>query len=99
MKIEKNRTPGFWKPVQPEEANGYWLVMSDKSAIGAATCHGGHSKANAHLIAAAPDMLKALKAFRDLTRGMTIHWIDGSEKRSFAETTAQADKAITKAEM
>lgn len=90
-------TPGPWNVKKPNDVNiNFWIEVRGggyKSLICETTnClgHGGTSEANARLIAAAPDLLAALKMISCAYLGAVV-WRDGA----FLEV---ARAAIAKAE-
>ena len=64
--METKHTKGNWKAYKPEVSNGYWCVDNEETSNGTlATCYTlEEAEANAKLIAAAPDMLKALRTLK-----------------------------------
>lgn len=60
---ENKHTPGPWFATRPEHAHGWWIVSTDQDGDNCVddSGDGGFEEANARLIAAAPDMLDALK--------------------------------------
>ena len=56
-------TPGPWFAAQPDHCNGWWIVSADEEGFDCIddSGDGGFSEANARLISAAPDLLKALE--------------------------------------
>lgn len=85
-------TPGPWETKWPK----FNCSIESRGGV-VATVYIGHtlgdseSQANASLIAAAPDLLEALKALRD-------HAVDDTDDRRLSEAVANADAAIAKAE-
>jgi hypothetical protein len=61
--MSAQHTPGPWFAVQPKHANGWWVVSTDPEGCDGVddSGDGGFEEANARLIAAAPEMLEALK--------------------------------------
>ena len=57
-------TKGEWKVERSQGTFNDWIVDSDGKAIALMYTEAGNLKANAHLIAAAPDMYEALQAIR-----------------------------------
>lgn len=64
---ERKWTPGPWFAVQPENANGWWVVSTDVDGYDTIdeSGDGGFEEQTAHLIAAAPDLYEALDAVID----------------------------------
>lgn len=59
---EPKFTPGPWYAAQPEECGGWWVVAKDPDGRDCIDSgDGGFEKEDAHLIAAAPDLYKALE--------------------------------------
>ena len=61
-----SHTPGPWKTLPNEEFE--WSGVADSTGHPLASCLNADRKANAHLIAAAPEMLAALKEEVDCAR-------------------------------
>lgn len=59
-------TPGPWTAEPDAEDDGFWQVWHDEGGTGFAVACGIGSKANAHLIAAAPEMLALLRELVDI---------------------------------
>lgn len=59
---ELNYTKGEWEAILPKEGNGYWKIICEGVEIGVLYNAVTDEKleANAHLIAASPDMYEAL---------------------------------------
>ncbi len=68
-------TPGSWQPYQGADTNWWWVITdSDGSEIGSGD--GGFEEADAHLIAAAPELYEALEiAIADGPAGY-LEWIE-----------------------
>lgn len=83
-------TPAPWVTEQPEGKGYVWVSSSDGSRGNLATvwCADGNAMANARLMAAAPDLLEALKDSLDLIT--TISPLEG-------DTVKKARAAIAKA--
>ena len=57
-------TPGPWFRRSPSRSKVWWIVREDGKRLAQVLCsHDVNDDANAHLIASAPDLLEALKAF------------------------------------
>jgi hypothetical protein len=80
---EAQHTPGPWRIVDDGIAGPSWWVVSDALI----------SDADAHLIAAAPDLLAALKGIIGIARAATFH-SGGDHNR---KRIAAAEAAIAKA--
>lgn len=59
-------TPGPWSTYRGEDTN-YWWIIRDAEGHELGSGDGGFEKADAHLIAAAPAMLAALRAMVGVT--------------------------------
>ena len=59
-------TPGPWSTYRGEDTN-YWWIIRDAEGHELGSGDGGFEKADAHLIAAAPAMLAALRAMIGVT--------------------------------
>lgn len=84
-------TPGPWRAVLSDSVvpYGYWSVL-DAEGYPVGTHSGEFDRADAHLVAAAPELLEALEA--------VLRWIDDyCETTGFEAVEAQADAAIAKA--
>jgi len=68
-------TPGPWTvaAVYPCEAPYFGIYMPDGNGIPCEPQGGPETEANAHLIAAAPEMLEALERFAYIEWGGTAH--------------------------
>ena len=92
---ESKHTPGPWKEV------GAFVMTKDESIDICSSCNVNHLSleeaiANAKLIAAAPDLLVALK---DLQKAVREHGLLNIKKRfSLCAADAQANKTITQVE-
>ena len=60
-----------WKAIQPESAAGWW-VIADSAGVDIGSGDGGYSRDEAMLMAAAPEMLEALKAMREAFKNVTL---------------------------
>lgn len=100
--MKEKFTPGPWRAELPEAGfrfakTGDWLVTSSDGLIVAMAIHDKPPEAepNAHLIAAAPDLHKALDAAKNALRSYQY----GNASPELAEAIADmADKALAKAE-
>lgn len=99
MDTKGKHTPGPWSAEPMEDGCSVAYRINDASGYEVAVTSGrdsdGEEAANARLIAAAPDMLAALKEARDLLAGdlTGVEW-----KRACHAFVAKADAAIAKAE-
>ncbi len=62
--METKHTPGPWKVLPESEASNPFIVASSETGLSVADCYcpiGGNNQANARLIAAAPELLEALR--------------------------------------
>ena len=93
-------TPGPWR------ANSSWIegpkmalrvACVDWPRRGCAPCTKNEAEANARLIAAAPDLLKAMKRLDRLYKGICM-MVPDDEMAACQEVWAEADAAIAKAE-
>ena len=82
-------TPGPWKV----DKSGFNVIRSTAPITIAMTQPSTHMKANARLIAAAPELLEALKTLDNIERGM-----QGWHEDAKANVWARARAAIAKAE-
>ena len=88
-------TPGPWFNANGmDDCNGYVATTDKTSTIRIVSCHGvfveGERKANARLIAAAPELLEALKEM--------LEWARRVKVRNPGMEVANAINAIAKAE-
>lgn len=81
-------TPGPWT-VERDGPNRRWLVNGDDFAV--ATCDGAirRQEADARLIAAAPDLLNALRDMLDGTGDITAERV-GRARAAIAKATGEA---------
>jgi hypothetical protein len=89
-----SHTPGPWQVMD----NSRTLLHVERQEDGEAVCsvpRGKKGAANASLIAAAPDLLAALKALRGDSWRHTVDWGPRDERHAIEE---QCDAAIAKAE-
>lgn len=104
MSIETRHTPGPWRVgrthgavVTDVEHPGVWSDEENKQGYGGfLVCESVRSQANANLIAAAPDLLAALKKTRTQAYGAIV--ASGSDPEYAAIAVSDADAAIAKAE-
>lgn len=87
-----------WYAAQPEEAHGWWVVSRDPEGHDCidASGDGGFNEPEARLIAAAPEMLEALKAF--LAYDEQDGESDVEMMLAYGEARDMARAAIAKAE-
>jgi len=94
-------TPGPWKIENghiQQSGIAYWQITDGADAICCNQfCYADNSDANARLIAAAPDLLEALKRLAVISDGIYVRMSDG-EARLMREAWEKADAAIAKAE-
>jgi hypothetical protein len=103
--METKHTPGPWKLIKTDR-NDIVVSYSDgglRSHI--ATCHNqllceehGNLLANARLIAAAPDMLEALKAIFNYDWHDELNELHGEDETNEAKVLKQVRAAIARAE-
>lgn len=93
---EKKFTPGPWKKdgLGWYGANGEQVVMSDGPSFGSRSCF-NQAEPNAHLIAAAPELLEALEYCLNRIEKSEKWWIDVESKGGF--DTDKIELAIAKA--
>jgi hypothetical protein len=88
-------TKGEWKAFIPKGSNGFWYVHAS-GKVEVATLYQSvppaELEANAHLIAAAPDMLEALK------EALSCYSVDGVHMRIPQSCLYKFEQAIRKAE-
>ena len=106
--MEFKGTKGKWKVFRPEVSNGFYYVQVGNgiTSNNTATCHNpftlstdfgddSETKANAHLIAAAPELLEALinveRLYSDIER-----LVDGEVKDMLDQTRKAINKALNK---
>jgi len=97
-KNEVKHTPGPWEAWQ--DSLGHWYIKAPRSSRHDVIVSPvlpvpveGFAKANAHLIAAAPDLLKALKTLLDAVKNNPT-----MNKREFVDMGIMVNNAIAKAE-
>jgi len=99
--VLERHTPGPWKAGDTAIRNSaYWLLVRSEasgSTVGGAVSGNGRADANARLIAAAPELLDALKA---LVRACEFNGYFSTNKPGFREKSEIRDSraAIAKAE-
>ena len=92
-------TKGEWKARKPKLSTGWWNIGLEGEAADITTVWSAfkNTKDNAHLIAAAPDMYKALK---EISEGKGAYSFDPLEHASNTINNMKelAEQALTKAE-
>jgi hypothetical protein len=94
------RTPGPWVVEQDEDDAPHVLVV-DEQGVTVARCYQQaydtwQAKDNAHLIAAAPDLLAALESLFDHCAMVHKHWGEGDNAKQADAAQAAARAAIAK---
>lgn len=74
---ERKWTPGTW--FAAEDSEGFWVIDSDGYRVGSADAASHNPKANAHLIAAAPDLYEALDNLWSWVEGWNAEFMDDIE--------------------
>lgn len=95
---EAKHTPGPWRVHHDEDDEECWVELDDNEpghAIVAVVEEQDESVANAHLIAAAPDLLEALKAAKQF---LSIDISRGPASNGWVNTVDMVNAAIAKAE-
>jgi len=106
--MSASHTPGPWSVFDGREVDGIspWVVTgsgdpsdSDGLYVAGLAVIDAETLANARLIAAAPDLLEALKTVRDYVSDIVEGHIEGSAKLQFVarEDIVTIDAAIAKA--
>lgn len=90
-------TPGPWTAEQTDDA-GRWFITAGYENIVSAQYGNPLSEANARLIAAAPDLLAALRDLFDQCAMVRKHWGDGSNQAEADNAIRAGQAAIAKAE-
>jgi hypothetical protein len=93
-------TPGTWMTIP---ANGFTYVCQDTDSEGGVIIAESIKEADASLIAAAPEMLEALKECAALLHnignlGDAIPWLDSAKRHECIRAAMAANTAITTAE-
>jgi hypothetical protein len=86
-------TPGNWKVHTEGEKTG---ILTENNVEHLATCYGFRKEGNARLMAAAPELLEALKDAEFLLRKAGL--MAGPMRDSFNRSASDAREAIAKAE-
>jgi hypothetical protein len=82
-----SHTQGPWKVLNPQKSTNYIITNNEKSLERVADSIG--QKSDAHLIAAAPEMLNALE--------LASHYLINDQNLSFKKIKIIVEKAISKA--
>lgn len=94
--MEAKFTPGPWVIDAGFDGSGnfnqYWQVHDGSDAIVCSTmfCMAGNKEANAHLIAAAPDLYEALSRIESIIEGAFPNLNDGEAMRDARAALAKA---------
>jgi len=95
-----NYTKGEWKVTKHKPLDNYVIaVLGEKQYLDDTICQLGYSPnmlANAHLIAAAPDMYEALQELTEITHDLGLG--DGSPDPQVEASNRKARQALAKAE-
>ena len=84
------RTPGPWL-AEKNEPYGWYIIGGDDIVCELSDNERNQDKPNAHLIAAAPEMLEALKA-------SLKYWWGGDDALNLYQVETMVEKAVKKAE-
>lgn len=92
-------TPGPWRLVEWTAPDDYgWSIkIGDAPHRLEVSAWSASSEADAHLIAAAPELLEALERLADTTQGLDVTFRSAAEESTAEDALGQARAAIAKA--